>query len=68
MKNYIRDHADEIALRISKGTGKTLVDALATEVIPSVMACDWYAKHTAGFLKPQTMGSSSLLFPQKYDL
>ncbi len=65
MKNYIRDHADEIALRISKGTGKTLVDALATEVIPSMMACDWYAKHTAGFLKPQTMGSSSLLFPQK---
>ncbi len=62
MGNYIRDNADELARIVSESNGKTRMDALATEVLPCLMACDWYGKHAASVLKPEYRGPSSLLW------
>ena len=40
MRDYIIDNADGLARTISQSNGKTLVDALATEVMPCALACD----------------------------
>ncbi|MEQ9547591.1 MAG: aldehyde dehydrogenase family protein [Marinobacter sp.] len=62
MGNYIRDNADELARIVSESNGKTRMDALATEVLPCLMACDWYGKNAASVLKPEYRGPSSLLW------
>lgn len=62
MRDYIRDNADELARIVSESNGKTRMDALATEVLPCLMACDWYGKQAAGVLKPEYRGPSSLLW------
>ncbi len=65
MRGYIVAHMDELAEVISRSNGKTRVDAMATEVLPCALACDWYAKHTAGILREQRRSVSSILFFQK---
>lgn len=62
MRNYIRDHADELARLISDSNGKTRMDALITEVLPCQLACDWYGKHAAKVLAPERRGPSSLMW------
>lgn len=62
MRDYIRDNADELARIVSESNGKTRMDALATEVLPCLMACDWYGKNAAGVLKSEYRGPSSLLW------
>jgi succinate-semialdehyde dehydrogenase/glutarate-semialdehyde dehydrogenase len=57
--------ADEIAELIAAEVGKTRIDALATEVMPSVIAGRYYARRAGRFLKPRTLGRSSLLFANK---
>ncbi len=37
IRDYLVAHADEIAAVISENSGKTRIDALATEVIPSAL-------------------------------
>lgn len=62
MRNYIRDNADELARIVSDSNGKTRMDALATEVVPCMLACDWYGKHAARVLKPEPRRPSSLVW------
>ncbi len=62
MRNYIRDHAGDLARLISDSNGKTRMDALITEVLPCQLACDWYGKHAAKVLAPERRGPSSLLW------
>jgi len=52
LRDYLVDHADEVSDVISKDVGKTHIEALATEVLPSVMAITYYARHARRFLKP----------------
>src|ERR1035437_6607178 len=52
VKDKLRDRAENIATIISQNSGKTIVDALATEVIPAVMAIQYYRKHGRRFVKP----------------
>ena len=66
MADYIRDNADELAEIISNDNGKLKIDALNTEVLPSVMSCTWYAKNTPKVLKEQLLMPSSLLFFNKW--
>jgi acyl-CoA reductase-like NAD-dependent aldehyde dehydrogenase len=65
----IRDHivrnADEIAMVISNNSGKTRIDALATEVLPSALSAEWYAKNAQKLLRREKIPSSSLLFLNK---
>ena len=65
VRRFIADHAEEAAEIVSRTTGKTRVDALATEVIPCTLACDWYANNTQQVLKPQRIPNGSILFVNK---
>lgn len=65
MRRYILDNAEALALTISQSNGKTRTDALATEVLPCALACNWYARNTGKLLKPKMRGAGSLLFANK---
>ena len=65
MRRYIVDNADEIAQVVSASNGKTQVDAMATEVLPCAMSCNWYAKKATKVLKPKSRGMGSVLFFSK---
>ncbi|MDF1764219.1 MAG: aldehyde dehydrogenase family protein, partial [Oleibacter sp.] len=66
MVDYIRDHADELADIISQDNGKLKIDALNTEVLPSIMGAKWYVKNAPKVLKDQLLPPSSLLFFNKW--
>lgn len=62
VRDYLVKSAHEISEIISKDNGKTRVDALSTEVLPAIMAVDYYAKHATKFLKDRyTLPSHVLL-------
>ncbi len=65
MQRYIVEHADELATIISRSNGKTRTDAMATEVLPSALSCQWYAKHAAKVLAPKARKIDSILFFNK---
>ena len=65
MRDYIVEHAEELSEIVSKSNGKTLVDALATEVLPCTLACDWYAKHAEKVLREKKLPIDSPLFINK---
>lgn len=65
MEEYIAEHAEELALLVSQSNGKTQVDALATEVLPCTLACQWYRKNTANILATRKRKGGSLLFFNK---
>lgn len=65
MRDYIRENADELAQQVSDATGKTRIDALVTEVLPSVLACNWYGRHAARVLKTERREASSLVWAGK---
>ena len=65
MRQYIVEHAEEIAEVVSTSNGKTLTDALATEVLPCTLACEWYAKHAEKILSEKKIPIDSVLFFNK---
>lgn len=62
MRDYILEHADELARIVSEGNGKTRMDALVTEVMPCTLACGWYGKNAAKVLRPQRREASSIIW------
>ncbi|WP_290525353.1 aldehyde dehydrogenase family protein [Alcanivorax sp.] len=65
MRDYIVDRADDLARTVSESNGKTLTDALATEVLPCALACKWYAKNAEKHLKGKHRPGGSILFFNK---
>lgn len=65
MRAWIVDHAEELATVVSNSNGKTRIDALATEVLPCTLACDWYAKNAEKALKPRRRPGGNILFFNK---
>ncbi len=65
MRDYMVENAEEIARVISISTGKTLSDALNTEVFPCVLGIDWYAKKAGKSLKSGNIPISNVLFANK---
>ena len=65
VRSAIVTRADDLASAISKDTGKTRVDALATEVIPAAMAVAYYCRKAETFLEDEPLGAGSLLFAYK---
>ncbi|AYV57918.1 succinate-semialdehyde dehydrogenase [Leptospira kmetyi] len=65
MRDYIVDHAEELAEIVSKDNGKSRMDALATEVLPAALAADWYAKNARHHLQPKKLPMSTFLFFNK---
>jgi succinate-semialdehyde dehydrogenase/glutarate-semialdehyde dehydrogenase len=56
---------DETALIISRCVGKTRLEALATEVMPSLTGSRWYERHAARHLRPHHLAIGSILFFNK---
>jgi len=65
MKVYIKEHVKEIAEVVMKSTGKTMQDAIGTEVLPICMAIDWYCNNTGKILAPKKVSAGDLLFANK---
>ncbi|MBM3311602.1 MAG: aldehyde dehydrogenase family protein [Candidatus Aminicenantes bacterium] len=65
VKDYLVAQADVIASEISADGGKVRVDAMATEVLPAVLAASYYLKKARAFLRPRSCGFGSLLLPHK---
>lgn len=65
LRDDLIDHADEVSAIVAKDVGKTRIDALATEVLPSALATDYYAKNARRFLNPRQLSAGSLLFLNK---
>ena len=65
IRDYIVARADDLAATISENSGKTRIDALATEVIPAALSAEWYAKHASRVLRREKLASSSILFFNK---
>ena len=65
IRDYLMDNAESISKVISQDNGKTLSDALQTEVLPAILATDWYAKKAKSILKKQRLPTSNVLFANK---
>ena len=65
IRDYLLENAETIAKVISANNGKTLSDAMNTEVLPCVMGADWYAKKARKILAKQWMTASNILFSNK---
>ena len=65
MRDYIVEHAEELAAIVSRENGKLRLDALTTEVIPAALAADWYAKNAEKALSPRRVPMGSTLFINK---
>ncbi|HEX7670464.1 MAG TPA: aldehyde dehydrogenase family protein [Polyangiaceae bacterium] len=65
MRDYVVSHAEELAAVVSRDNGKTRMDALTTEVIPSALAADWYGKNAEKALAPKNLAMGSILFFNK---
>ena len=65
LRRWLMVHMDETAKTISDCVGKTRVDALATEVMPTVAGSRWYEKNAQKSLTPQHLKNGSLLFFSK---
>jgi succinate-semialdehyde dehydrogenase/glutarate-semialdehyde dehydrogenase len=65
VRDYVVSHAHELAEIISRDTGKTRLDAMATEVLPAAMAASYYARRTKGFLRTRWLAPGSLMLCNK---
>ncbi|MBN1531454.1 MAG: aldehyde dehydrogenase family protein [Spirochaetes bacterium] len=65
IRDYILANTDEIVNTVSRNSGKTRIDAMATEVIPSVLSVRWYATHARRVLRPRRPAPSSIIFINK---
>ncbi len=61
IRDYIVEHADQIAEVIAKDTGKTKMDALSTEVLTVPMALTYYVSHAGKILKRKKLHGGSIL-------
>ncbi len=65
VRDYLADNADELAEIISRDNGKTRIDALTTEILPSVVAVEYYCRKAKQFLKEKRPAPSLLLLANK---
>jgi acyl-CoA reductase-like NAD-dependent aldehyde dehydrogenase len=65
IRDYIAAQAEEIAACISRENGKTRMDALSTEVLPTAMAASYYAHNAARLLRRHRIRPGNLLFVNK---
>ena len=62
---YIQKHSTELAETISKDNGKTVGDAMFTEVMPAALATGYYCKNAARFLKDRKLKSGNIMMMYK---
>ena len=65
VRDYLADHADELAQTIARDNGKTRTDAMTAEVLPATVAANYYAKKAAKWLKDHKPGPAMWLLANK---
>lgn len=65
VRDFIVSNSDRIVETISKDNGKTLIDALATEVVAAAMAVNYYCKKSKKFLQPYSTGVGNIMLINK---
>ncbi len=63
---HLAGEADAIAAAISRANGKPRIDALATEVMPAIMAARYYLKRAHRFLRPTWVAPGSAILLNKW--
>jgi len=66
VREYMMTHLDELAETVARDVGKTRIDALASEILPAMMALSYYCGKAKGFLKPRWVIPGSILFANKW--
>jgi len=61
----VAERADELAAVISANNGKTLVDAMATEVLPAILAVGYYRRRGARLCASRRLSGGSILMFNK---
>jgi len=62
VSHLLVEKADELSAVVSKASGKTLTDALSTEIVPATLALRWYIGHgQRAFRSHPTPGGNLLL-------
>ena len=65
-REYLVEHAAEIAEIISRDNGKVRVDALIGDVINAIISMNYYCKHANKFLKDKILRPGNILMINKY--
>jgi len=65
MRRALLENMDAAALVISRCVGKTRLEALATEIMPTVTGSRWYERHARAALQSRRLATGSLLFFNK---
>lgn len=65
IRRYIVDNIHALSEVISLDNGKTLTDALITELVSSTMAISYYCKNAGSFLKDRNLSTGNILFVNK---
>jgi acyl-CoA reductase-like NAD-dependent aldehyde dehydrogenase len=68
LRDKLIEHADSISDAVSISSGKTRMDALATEVVACAMSADFYAKNARHILKPERIPMSNIFFFNKRNI
>ena len=62
---YVAAHVDELVAVIHRDNGKLALDALATEILPAVMALSYYIKGGKKFLRSRPLRGGNILMCNK---
>lgn len=65
MGRYLLEYRDDAARVVAECTGKPLMDALSTEVVPGIIAARYYARMARRILRSEHPRRSSLMFFNK---
>lgn len=66
VRRYLMKNLDELAKTIARDTGKTRVDAMATEVLTATLALGYYSRKAPAFLKPKRLFPGTLPLANKW--
>ena len=65
IRDHLLDHADDLAVTIARDNGKSRLDAMATEVVPSAMALSFYCKMAPRFLRDRRLPTGNIILAFK---
>jgi len=65
IRAYITENLDTLAEQISSDNGKTVTDALLTELVSATMAVSYYCNNAANFLEDRKLSPGNVLFVNK---
>ena len=65
VQEFLKANINRAINVICQSNGKTPQDALITEILPSITACEWYAKHTKKVLKSEKIPNGNILLLNK---